>query len=322
MRRSLAVQLVVAAAAAAISVPVFPQTYPSKPIRKVLTIAGGGEANARIVAERLGQLLGVPILVESQAGAGGSIGATTVARAAPDGYTILYGTTGAMILRPFLVKDMPYDTLRDFTPISRLGNATGGIAANRDMPFNTLKEMIDYAKRNPGKVSYGSSGTGTTQHLAGVMIAQLTGADLVHVPYKGAPPAVTDLLGGRIQLVLTTMSTITPLVKAGKVKLLAIDEDRRMPQFAGVPTVFEELPGYDRLASWFGYFGPAGLPQPIVRRLATEIDRAAHTPSVKDKLESVGSLINTLPAEKFGEELKRQFEIAARQMKAAGVRPE
>ena len=154
------------------------------------------------------------------------------------------------------------------------------------------------------------------------MIAQLTGADLVHVPYKGAPPAITDLLGGRIQLVLTTMSTITPLVKAGKVKLLAIDEDRRMPQFAGVPTVFEELPGYDRLASWFGYFGPAGLPQPIVRRLATEIDRAAHTPSVKDKLESVGSLINTLPAEKFGEELKRQFEIAARQMKAAGVRPE
>lgn len=298
------------------------QSYPSKPIRNVLTISGGGEANARIMADKLSQLLGVPIVVEGQAGAGGAVGATTVARAAPDGYTILYGTTSAMILRQFLVKDLPYDTAKDFTPIAQLGNATGGIVANKELPVNSLKELADYARRNPGKVSYGSTGNGTTHHLSGVTIAQLTGADLLHVPYKGSPQAVTDLLAGRIQLAFSTMSSFTPLIQAGKIKLLAINEDRRMEQFPSTPTVAEVLPGYDRPASWIGYFGPAGLPEPIVKRLAGEIIKAANSPEVKNKLESVGTMINTAPPEEFAAAIKRHIATAARLMKAAGIKPE
>jgi tripartite-type tricarboxylate transporter receptor subunit TctC len=299
----------------------FAQPYPSKPIRNVLTVAGGGEANARIVADKVAQLLAVNILVESQAGAGGAVGATTVARAAPDGYTILYGTTSAMVLRRFVVADMPYDTLKDFAPIAQLGNATGAIVASNDVPANSLKELIEYAKKNPGKVSYGSTGTGTTHHLAGVAISQLTGADLLHVPYKGAPQATQDLLAGRIQLALSTTSSFVPLIKSGKIKLLAINEDRRMAQFPDAPTVFEVVPGYDRLASWFGYFAPAGTPPAIVKRLATEIERAANMPDVKGKLESVGSLINVMPPDLFAADLKKQMVTAERLMKQAGIKP-
>jgi tripartite-type tricarboxylate transporter receptor subunit TctC len=306
----------------ATSAPLSAQQYPSKPIRNILTVSGGGEANARILAERLAPLLGVPIVAESQSGAGGAIGATTVARAAPDGYTILYGTTGTMVLRQFVVKDMPYELLRDFTPIAQLGNATGAIVANKDAPANSLKELIEYARNNRGKVTYGSTGTGTTHHLSGVVIAQLTGADLLHVPYKGTPQMLTDLLAGRIQLGFSTSSSFVPLLQAGKIKMIAINEDRRMPQYPDTPTVFEVIPGYDRLASWFGYFGPAGLPQPIVKRLSSEIMKAAAIPEVVDKLASVGSLINTLPPEQFAAELKKQVEVAARLMKSAGISPE
>jgi tripartite-type tricarboxylate transporter receptor subunit TctC len=316
----LAARTVLAATLASATLA-FAQAYPAKPIRNILTIAGGGETNARIVAERMSQLLGQPVIVEAQPGAGGAVGATTVARAAPDGYTILYGTTSAMVLRQFLVADMPYDTLRDFVPVSQLGNATSVIVANRDLPAATLKDLIDYAKKNPGKVSYGSTGNGTTHHLTGVVISQLTGADLLHVPYKGAPPAITDLLAGRIQLALSTSSSFVSLIQAGKIRLLAINESRRMPQYPDTPTVFEVVPGYEHIPSWFGYFAPTGTPQPIVRRLATEIERAAHTPSVKEKLESVGSLINTLPPEEFTVHLRRQMELGARMMKQAGIKP-
>jgi tripartite-type tricarboxylate transporter receptor subunit TctC len=306
---------------AAAAAPVASQSYPVKPLRNILTIAGGGETNARIVAERLSQLLGQPIVVEAQAGAGGAVGATTVARSAPDGYTFLYGTTSAMVLRQFLVADMPYDTLRDFIPVSQLGNATSAIVANKDIAPNSLRELIDYARKNPGKISYGSTGTGTTHHLTGVVISQLTGADLLHVPYKGAPPAIVDLLAGRIQLAMSTSSSFVQLINAGKIKLMAINENRRMPQYPDTPTVFEVVPGYEHIPSWFGYFVPAGTPQAIVKRLATDIDRAAHTPAVKEKLESVGSLINTLPPEEFMAHLKRQMEQGARLMKQAGIKP-
>lgn len=240
---------IMAAVILGIPVAATAQTYPVKPLRNILTISGGGEANARIVAERLSQFLGQPIIVEAQPGAGGAVGATSVARAAPDGYTFLYATTSAMVLRQSLVADMPYDTLRDFVPVSQLGNATSAIVANKDVPVNTLRELIYYARKNPGKVSYGSTGTGTTHHLTSVVISQLTGADLLHVPYKGAPPAVTDFLAGRIQLAMSTSSSFVPLINVGKIKLLAINENRRMPQYPDSPTVFEVVPGYEHVPS-------------------------------------------------------------------------
>jgi tripartite-type tricarboxylate transporter receptor subunit TctC len=295
------------------------QPYPAKPIRHILTVAGGGETNARYADEKLSQLLGVPIVVETQAGAGGAVGAMMVARAAPDGYTLLYGTTGPMVMREFLVKDPSYHLLKDFTPIAQLGNATGAIAATNSLPANSLKELIAYAKANPGKVSYGSTGTGSTHHLSGVMIGQMTGTDMLHVPYKGASQFVTDLMTGRIQIAFTTMSTFVPLLNSGKIKLLAINEERGMPQYPNVPTVFEVLPGYDRVPSWFGYLGPAGLPQPIVQRLSSEIMKVGAMPDVVEKLGSVGSFVNPLPADKFGAELKKQIEIAGRLTKSAGI---
>jgi tripartite-type tricarboxylate transporter receptor subunit TctC len=305
----------------AISMGVSAQSYPVKPIRNILTISGsGGEANPRIVAEFLSRQLGQPVIVEPQSGAGGAVGATTVARSAPDGYTLLYGTTSAMVMRPFVVADLPYDTLRDFIPVLQLGNSASVFVASNDLPANSMRELIEYARKNPGKVSYGTPGAGTAQHLSGVVISQLTGVDMLHVPYKGSPPA-TDLITNRIQLAINTSSFFVPLIQSGRIKLLGINENRRLAQFPDVASVFEVIPGYEHIPSWFGYFVAAGTPRPIVERLASEIDRVVKTPEVKAKIEASGSLINTLPPDEFAAQLKRLMDLAGRLVKRAGIKP-
>lgn len=298
------------------------QSWPTKPIRMVLTISGGGETNARVVMDRVSQALGVPIVVDAQSGAGGSVGATQVARATPDGYTILYGTNSAMTLRRFLVKDLPYDTLKDFIPVARVGEATSAVAATMSLPASNIGELIDYARKNPGKVNYGTPGVGTTHHLSGVLIEQMTGIKMVHVPYKNAPQSVTDLIAGRVEIVFTTLSSFLPFSDAGKLKVIGINGGQRAEKLPNVSTILEALPGFERPRSWIGTFAPVGTPAPVIKRLSDEIVRAASLPEVKARVGSLGTLADPAPSDEFAAFLRSDAESVGRLMKAAGIQPE
>jgi tripartite-type tricarboxylate transporter receptor subunit TctC len=298
------------------------QTWPSKPIRWVLTISGGGETNARVVMDKVSQALGQPIVVDAQSGAGGAVGATQVARSLPDGYTLLYGTNSAMTLRRFLVRDMPYDTLKDFVPIARIGEATSAIAATMSLPVSTIGELIEYAKKNPGKINYGTPGVGTTHHLSGVLIEQMTGIKMVHVPYKNAPQSVTDLVAGRVEVVFTTLSSFIPFADAGKLKVIGINGGQRYDKLPNIPTVVEVLPGFERPRSWIGTFAPTGTPAAIVKRLSDEVVKAASLPEVRTRIGSLGTIADPAPSDEFGAFLKSDYESVGRLMKAAGIQPE
>ncbi len=300
------------------------QSYPSKPVRVVQTLGAGGGADplARLIAQRLTETLGQPVVVESQSGAGGSLGVHMVARAAPDGYTIALGSVSALVLRKFLTKNTPYEAPKDFSPIILLGETVSCVVANPGMGVNTLPEALEYAKRNPGKVAYGSSGIGTTHHLSGVMVEQLAGAQMLHVPYKGGGVALSDLLTGQIQLLFGIVGTMAPQLKSGKVKMLAINAGKRFSRLPDVPTIGEVLPGYDRPPSWNGFLGPAGMPQPIVRRLYEEINRVATQPAVIEKLLDLGFVVDTANPEEFTTYIRRSNELFGKLVKAAKIEPE
>lgn len=300
------------------------QTYPAKPIRVIMTLGagGGGDAAARLIAQKLSESVGQPVLVEAQGGAAGAIGAEMVARAAPDGYTLAFAISSTMILRKFLVKNTTYDAIRDFTPIMQLAETIAVVVAGPSMPANTLAEAIEYARRNPGKVSYGSSGIGTTHHLAGEMIQLITGVKMVHVPYKSGSQGAVDAISGRIQLMFNIMGSMLPHVGPGKLKILAVNNGKRFHRLPDVPTIAEVIPGYDRSPGWIGYMGPAGLPQLIVKRLYDELHKAATLPEVSEKLDALGIPVDTLNPAEFSNHIKRTLEVTAKLMKAARIEPE
>jgi len=301
-----------------------PQAWPAKPIRVIMTLGAGGGAEplGRLVGQKLGEALGQPIVFEAQGGAGGAIGAAMVAKAAPDGYTIGFSTPSALVLRKFLAKNVPYDTLRDFTPVILVGETMAAIVSSATLPVNTLAEMVEYARRNPGKLNYGTTGIGTTHHLSGVLIEQLTGIQMVHVPYKSGGDTINALLGGQVQVLFGVLGTMIPQMKTGKVKLLAINGGKRFHRMPDVPLVSEVIKGYDRPPSWVAYVGPAGLPQPIVRRLYEEINKIVTQPEVSAKFEDGGILVDTATPEQFAAFLRENFELTARIMKAAKIEPE
>ena len=304
-------------------VQVYSQAYPSKPIRTVVTVAGGVEVAVRALSNKVSESIGQPVIVDAQSAAGGAVGASAVARAAPDGYTLAYATTSAMVLRPFLTKNTPYDTLKDFTPITQVGEAVACVVVNNTFPVKSIKELVDYARANPGKVSFGSSGVGTTHHLSGEIIMQMTGVKMVHVPYKSGGQSFQDLVAGQIQLVFGVMASSLGQIEAGKVRLLAINGDKRYARIPDAPTVAESLPGYDRPPGWMAYFGPAGLPQPITRRLHAEIVKGMHTPEVTGVFDKLGLLVETSASpEQFAAIVRQQYERSAKLVKAAGIEPE
>jgi len=302
--------------------PIGAQQYPSKPIRNIVSVSGGGENTARMISDQAAQILGMPLVTESQSGAGGAVGVMTTVRAAPDGYTILYSTAQTIVLRPFLVKDNPYDSLKDLTPLAQVGETTYAIAASLQLPATTLSEVFEYARRNPGKLSYATTGIGTTGHLSGALIEQLAGVQMLHVPYKGGTQSMPDLIGGRVLLSFTTLSSFLPMVEAGKIRIVAVSQDKRYERMPNVPAVAELLPGYAIPPGWFGYFGPANMPPSIVKRLSDALIRGAQVPEVKKKLEEVGVTIVTKGPEQYTEFIRQNFAVAARVMKTAGVQPE
>ncbi|HMG58594.1 MAG TPA: tripartite tricarboxylate transporter substrate binding protein [Burkholderiales bacterium] len=298
------------------------QGYPSRPIRSIMTVAGGADIVARLVAQGLTGALGQPVVVETQSGAGGAIGAESVARAAPDGYTIMLTSASALVMNRFLSKSARLDPLKDFTPITKAFETVALVVTSPALPVGSMRDLVEYAKRHPGKLSYGTSGIGTTHHLSGESIRLLTGIDWVHVPYKGGPPVITDLIGGEIQVGFSILATAAPFIASGKIKILAVNGAKRYHVIPNVPTVAEQLPGYEAPSTWGGYFGPARMPRTIVARLHDEIVRILNSPEVRAKAEDIGFPVATSTPEELSATIRRDIEYTARIVKAVGIRPE
>jgi tripartite-type tricarboxylate transporter receptor subunit TctC len=312
------------AAWACVAAPLAAQAegYPSRPIRSIMTVAGGADVVARLVAQGLTGALGQPVVVETQSGAGGAIGAETVARAAPDGYTIMLTSASALVMNRFLSRSARLDPLKDFTPITKAFETVALIVTSPALPVGSVRELIEYAKRHPGKLSYGTSGIGTTHHLSGESIRLLTGIDWVHVPYKGGPPVITDLVAGEIQVGFSILATAAPFLASGKIRVLAVNGAKRYHVIPDVPTVAEQLPGYEAPSTWGGYFGPAGMPRAIVVRLHDEIVRILNSPEVRAKAEDIGFPVATSTPEELLATIRSDIETTAGIVKAVGIKPE
>src|SRR2546423_8694915 len=298
------------------------ESYPSRPIRSIMTVAGGADVVARLVAQGLSGALGQPVVVETQSGAGGAIGADAVARAAPDGHTIMLTSASALVMNRFLSKSARLDPLQDFTPITKAFETVALVVTSPALPVGPMRELIEFAKRHPGKLSYGTSGIATTHHLAGESIRLLTGIDWVHVPYKGGPPVITDLIPGEIQVGFSILATAAPFIASGKIKILAVNGAKRYHVIPNVPTVSEQLPGYEPPSTWGGYFGPAGMPRTIVARLHDEIVRILSSPEVRAKAEDIGFPVATSTPEELAATIRRDIEYTAKIVKAVAIKPE
>jgi tripartite-type tricarboxylate transporter receptor subunit TctC len=298
---AIAVLAMALAAAPAAAQP----AYPTKPIKIIAPVQPGGGVDlvARTVADRLGRALGQPIVVDNQSGGGGVVGSMATAKAAPDGYTLMVGYVGTHGTNP-AVRKLPYDATKDFTPVAMVGGTPNILVVPPALPVATLKEFIAYAKANPGKLSYGSSGPGTLTHLAMEQLKVAADLDVVHVPYRGIGPAITDILGGQTQALFPGLAAALPHIKAGKMKPLAVTGTRRHPLLPEVPT-FAELgyPGFDGV-QWYGIVGPANLPAPIVKRLNDEINKLLENPDLRQQLASEALEPMPMSPEQFGKYMR------------------
>ena len=281
--RRLGLLLAVAALLAApVAAGEDPKRWPSKPVMLIVPFpAGGGADNlARLVMPRVSRVLGQNIVIENRAGAGGNVGAEYVARAAPDGYTLLYGTNGTHAINASLYRELRFDPVRDFVPVSRMTEIAAMLIVNPQLPVNSTAELIRYAKANPGKLNFGSAGNGTTSHLAGELFRTHANIDIVHVPYRGGALAMTDLIAGHVQMMIEVMPNAWPQVRDGRVRGLAVSTASRFPGAPAIPTIDESgLPGFEASA-WDGIFVPAGTPAPIVTKLNAAIREALDDPEL------------------------------------------
>src|SRR5262245_24667851 len=301
---------------------VFAQAYPSKPIRLIVPFPVGGIADiySRIVAGRLQDLWGQPVVVDNRTGAGGNIGADLVAKAPPDGYTIGIGSIGTHAVNVTLFARMPYDAVNDFAPIVHLLEAEGMLVVHPSVPVKTVPELIAYARANPGKLTFASAGMGTASHLAGELFKSMAKVDMTHVPYKGNVPGITDLLAGQTSLIFATMPTVLPHVKAGKLRPLATIGEQRSAAVPELPTVAEAaLPGF-AVTNWVGFFAPAGTPQDIVRRWNTETLKIMQTPEMQQRLLNEGERFIPMSPEQFGAFVKSEIAKWAPVVIASGAR--
>jgi tripartite-type tricarboxylate transporter receptor subunit TctC len=302
----------------------FAQAYPSKPVRLVIAFPPGGPTDiaARLVAGKTGEGLGQPVIADNRVGGSGVIAADLVAKSAPDGYTLLLTPVSSHLTVAFVSKSLPYDAIRDFTPIVSATESIAGLVVANGVPARSLADLIDLAKRQPGKLTYSSAGIGTLFHLTGEMFKQAAGVDLVHVPYKGAAQALVDLSSGQISMTFSILAPVMPYVRSGKVRLIAVLDSARVPSLPDVPTMAETLPNMQRLEGGLGFFGPAGLPRPIVQRVNAEISKAVFAPDVKAKLEEFGFRVIASTPEEFVASLARAHDSYGRAVKLAGLKPE
>lgn len=276
-------------------------SYPSKSIRIVVPFPAGGTTDilARAVAQRLTETMGQSVVVDNRAGAGGNIGADLVAKSAPDGYTLLMGTVGTHAINASLYAKMPYDHVRDFSPVILVAGVPNVLVINPTLPVNSVQELIAYGKANPGKLNFASSGNGTSIHLAAELFKTMTSVQMTHVPYKGSAPAVVDLVGGQVQLMFDNLPSALPQIKAGRLKALAVTSAQRSAALPDVPTVAETgLAGFEA-SSWFGLLAPAGTPKDVIAKLNGEVAKWLATPEAKDKLAAQGAIPAGLSPDDF-----------------------
>jgi tripartite-type tricarboxylate transporter receptor subunit TctC len=299
------------------------QAYPVKPIRIVIPYPSGGiDPSLRLMIPKMTEVLGQQPYVENRPGANGLIGADAVARSAPDGYTLLFVAPSTIISGVLLTKDFNLDPLRDFTPITELYGTLKVLVVHPSLPVNSLRELVDYAKRNPNKISYGSGGIGSTFHMDTEQFRQVTGVDMVHVPYKGTGPFTSDLVAGRVEFGIIPLVNVRQHITAGKLKLLAVFEPKRDPAFASTPTIAENYPAMIKIGGWIGLFGPAGMPRPVVQKVYDAALAAMHTPELKEYHDKAGAIITVIPPDDFVVTIKSDYEKMAQLIKSIGLKPE
>jgi tripartite-type tricarboxylate transporter receptor subunit TctC len=298
------------------------QPYPSKPIRLVVPFAPGGSSSlvARVMSAEMEKGLGKPFVIENKPGGGGNIAMQEVARADPDGYTLIIGHVGSLAMNPYMYAKLPYDVDRDFAPISLLAIVPAIFVVHADVPAKDLREFVALAKAKPGQINYGSAGNGSAGHLAMEYLKQVTGMDLQHVPYKGTGPNVTDLIAGRTQASSAGTPPLMPHVKAGKLRVIAVGTSKRLHSLPDVPTVAEQgYPGFET-SQWYGLNAPAGTPEPVIRRLAEEAAKAAKSALVLERFKSDDAEpVGSSPAE-YAAFIRKEQERWSKVVRTANIK--
>ncbi len=323
MRDARFVLVIVAASifAATFTAPVFAQQYPSKPIRLVLPFPPGAPSDlvGRTIGQKMGEQMGQNLIPDNRTGAGGTLGLSIVAKAPPDGYTLLV-TSPTMALSPLLYSNLSYDVARDFTPVARLASIENVMLVHPSVPAKSLRDFIALARSNPGKLNYGSGGPGTTNHLANELLKSLEKLSMVHVPYKGATVATTALMGGEVDEVIVSVASVLPLIKAGRVRALAVLSEKRVPTLPHVPTSKEAgFPNF-QMSIWYGMMAPGGTPREIVTRLHREVARALEDPALQKHMANAGMDPWLGTPEDMGNLLRSESARYAKIIQSAGIR--
>jgi tripartite-type tricarboxylate transporter receptor subunit TctC len=309
-------------ACATLAVSATASAFPTKPVRIVVGFPAGGplDQHARLLSDRLQAVLGQPVLVEYKAGAGGTVGAQEVMKAAPDGHTLMLANTGVMVINPALYSKLPYATLKDFTPIARTAMQPLALLVNPKVPANTLKEFMDYARTRPGQVNYGSAGNGGISHLVPEMFKTATGLFMVHIPYRGSAPAFTDLMAGQVQFMAESIPQAAAYHKQGKVRALAVTSRERNPALPDTPTVIESgLKGFE-VVGFYGFLAPAGTPKEVVAKLSDAFRQVLTTPDIRNRMITQGADPAFLGADDFAKFLAAEMPRWADAVKKSGAK--
>jgi tripartite-type tricarboxylate transporter receptor subunit TctC len=313
---------------AAMAMPAFAaetaQDYPSKPIRLVVPFTPGGSTDilARVIGMKLTEAWGRQVVIDNRPGAGGNIGVDLVAKSPADGYTLVMGHIGTFGVNPTLYSKLPYDAIKDFQPITLVALVPNMLSVNPALPVHSVKELVALARAKPGTINFGSGGNGSAAHLAGEYFKLMTKTEITHIPYRGTSPAVTDLIAGQIQMIITGVPPTLNFVKTGKLRALAVATSKRLPLLPDLPTISEAgVPGYEA-TQWYGVLAPAGTPKPIVAKLNAEMAKAIKGPDVREKLAADAAEPVGNSPEEFGAFIKKEIARWAPVIKASGARPE
>ena len=306
-----------------LAAPAMAQDFPSRPVTIVTPQSPGASSDllARTVGDRLTLAWGHPVIVDNRPGASGNVGAALAARASADGYTLMVGTDAMLTSNVYLFKNMPFDPVKDFAPITNAGANIICLAVNAQLPVASVAELITYAKANLGKLQYGSSGIASPHHLSGELLSQKTGIQIVHVPYRGGGPAANDLLGGHISMAFLSLSSAVPLISSGKIRILALVEKSRYAAMPDIPTIGETIPGFE-MSSWLGFFAPAGTPAPLVARLNEAIIKVLTIDAVKEKLATLGLVVAPSTPAELAAIVKDGLAVRGQLIKAANIQAE
>jgi tripartite-type tricarboxylate transporter receptor subunit TctC len=310
-------------AATALVAPVFAQPYPAKPIRLVIPYAPGGpvDITGRLTAQKLGEALGQQVIADNRAGANGNIAVELVARSPADGYTLLMGANGPIAINPGLYPKLPVDPVRDLAPVSMVASSPMILVAHPSLPAGSVRELVALAKARPGAINFASSGSGSTAHLSCELFKGMAGVSLVHVPYKGAGPALTDLVAGQTQMMFTGVSSTLPYVNSGRLRALGVSSEKRLAILPGIPTVSESVPGYEVL-TWYGVFAPAGIPPAVLDTLQRVVAASFASADARERLAALGAEPNTMASAGFAAMIRVEAAKWAKVVRDSGARPE